>query len=51
MHPFDYVRFRIRNPLAGIPHDKLLRQVDIFAHEQELTDIAPLLRKGKIDNV
>lgn len=39
---------RIRNPLAGIPREKLIRQVDTFAQEQELTDIAPLLRKGAL---
>jgi len=37
---------RIKNPLAGIPRDKLLRQVTEFAEQNYLSDITPLLQKG-----
>lgn len=39
---------RIKNPLAGIPKDQLLRDVEIFATEYEITDVLPLLRKGAL---
>ncbi|OCL08590.1 hypothetical protein AOQ84DRAFT_221733 [Glonium stellatum] len=39
---------RIKNPLAGIPRNVLLRQVDDFAREQDLTDITDLLKKGAL---
>jgi len=39
---------RIHNPLAGLPRHELLRNVDDFAEEQGLVDIAPLLRKGAL---
>ncbi|GJJ14059.1 hypothetical protein Clacol_008316 [Clathrus columnatus] len=42
------INARIRNPLSGIPHDKLMTQVDTFAQEQDMTDILPLLRKGAL---
>ena len=37
---------RIQNPLAGIPKDVLLAEVEDFAQEQNMTDILPLLQKG-----
>ena len=37
---------RIQNPLAHIPRDQLLRNVDAFADEHQLDDIRDLLRKG-----
>lgn len=39
---------RIKNPLVGIPKDQLMRDVDAFAAENNLTDIVPLLRKGAL---
>jgi len=40
--------FRIKNPLAGVPKDQLLQDVDLFAEEQNLTEIRDLLRKGAL---
>jgi hypothetical protein len=37
---------RIQNPLAGIPKDVLLAEVEDFAQEQNMTEILPLLQKG-----
>ena len=39
---------RIRNPLEGIPRSRLLRNVETFAQEKELTHILPLLNKGAV---
>jgi len=39
---------RIQNPLAGIPHDVLLRNVEDFAREKNLTEHIPLLQKGAL---
>jgi hypothetical protein len=39
---------RIQNPLHGIPHDKLLAQVDAFAEEHEMKDILKVLQKGAL---
>lgn len=39
---------RIQNPLYGIPKNKLLRQVERFAHENDLDDILPYLQKGAL---
>ncbi|KIJ23904.1 hypothetical protein M422DRAFT_275428 [Sphaerobolus stellatus SS14] len=39
---------KIQNPLAGIPREQLLADVDRFAAERELSDIAPLLRRGAL---
>lgn len=39
---------RIQNPLAGIPKDVLLAQVEDFAQEKGLTEILPLLEKGAL---
>jgi hypothetical protein len=39
---------RIRNPLGGIPRSHLLRNVEAFAQEKDLTDILPLLKKGAV---
>ncbi|KAL2354133.1 MFS transporter [Cryomyces antarcticus] len=38
----------IKNPLAGIPKDQLLQDVDNFAADNELNDILPYLRKGAL---
>ncbi|TVY44749.1 putative polyol transporter [Lachnellula occidentalis] len=39
---------RIQNPLAGIPRESLLREVDEFANQRDLVDILPILRKGAL---
>ncbi|GAM85104.1 hypothetical protein ANO11243_031080 [Dothideomycetidae sp. 11243] len=39
---------KIKNPLVGIPKDKLFSMVDQFAEESSLTDIRDLLRKGAL---
>ena len=39
---------RIQNPLAGIPRETLLADVEEFANEKQLTDILPLLQKGAL---
>lgn len=39
---------RIKNPLQGLSETTLLAQVDIFADQQGLTDIKPLLRTGAL---
>lgn len=39
---------RLVNPLAGLTKSDLMLQVDSFAAEKDLVDIAPLLRKGAI---
>ena len=38
----------IKNPLAGIPKDQLLADVENYAHANDLTDILPDLRKGAL---
>ena len=39
---------RIKNPLAGIPKDQLLQDVEQYAQEHDLNDILPLLKKGAL---
>lgn len=39
---------RIKNPLIGIPKEQLLRDVEDFAIEHQLTDIKPWLIKGAL---
>lgn len=39
---------KIKNPLAGIPHDTLLRDVEQFAQEKGLTEHLHLLQKGAL---
>lgn len=41
-------KYRIRNPLIGIPRDALFADVDQFATTYGLQDIQPLLRKGAL---
>ncbi|KAJ4355484.1 uncharacterized protein N0V89_003500 [Didymosphaeria variabile] len=38
----------IHNPLTGIPKDRLLHDVEKFAHDSELTDALPYLFKGAL---
>ncbi|KAI1767905.1 hypothetical protein GGR53DRAFT_518149 [Hypoxylon sp. FL1150] len=39
---------RIKNPLKGIPREKLMRDVEAFAEEKGLVEHLPLLRKGAL---
>lgn len=39
---------RIKNPLAGIPRETLLRDVEEFARENDLTDIVDMLKRGAL---
>ncbi|KAI1178222.1 sugar transporter-domain-containing protein [Nemania sp. FL0916] len=39
---------KIRNPLAGIPREQLLSDVENFARESGLEEYTPLLRKGAL---
>lgn len=39
---------RIKNPLAGIPRATLLRNVEEFAKEKDLTHAVDTLKKGAI---
>jgi hypothetical protein len=39
---------RIQNPLAGIPRKILMKQVEDFARDKDMTDILPLLQKGAL---
>jgi hypothetical protein len=45
---FKLIPHRIKNPLAGVPRETLLRDVDKFAHENELSDIVDVLRRGAL---
>jgi hypothetical protein len=42
------VNDRIHNPLRGIPRDVLLRRVEKFAAEKDLTEYTALLQKGAL---
>ncbi|KAF2717661.1 hypothetical protein K431DRAFT_333869 [Polychaeton citri CBS 116435] len=39
---------KIRNPLSGIPKDKLFENVEQYANQHGLTDITELLKKGAL---
>lgn len=39
---------KIRNPLAGIPHDQLMRDVEAFAEYRGLTEHVHVLKKGAL---
>ncbi len=39
---------RIKNPLAGIPRDTLLRDVEQFAQDNDLADITDVLKRGAL---
>ncbi|KAI1390551.1 uncharacterized protein F4822DRAFT_154141 [Hypoxylon trugodes] len=39
---------RIKNPLKGIPREQLMRDVEAFAHEKNLVEYIPVLRKGAL---
>lgn len=37
---------RTKNPLAHIPHDQLIRDIENFAKDHDLVDLPPMLVKG-----
>jgi len=39
---------KLSNPLRGIPHDRLMTDVEIFAQERGLTHLLPELKKGAL---
>lgn len=39
---------RVSNPLIGVPHDTLMRDVEDFAREHDLEDIIEHLKKGAL---
>ncbi|KIJ61769.1 hypothetical protein HYDPIDRAFT_95845 [Hydnomerulius pinastri MD-312] len=39
---------KLANPLRGVPHDRLMADVEVFAKERGLTHILPDLQKGAI---
>ncbi|KAJ5609696.1 hypothetical protein N7528_010263 [Penicillium herquei] len=39
---------RIKNPLAGLSQDQVIRDVEAFAQEYQVTDILPELKKGAL---
>ncbi|KAG1869386.1 hypothetical protein DFJ58DRAFT_765797 [Suillus subalutaceus] len=39
---------KLSNPLRGIPHDRLMMDVEIFAQERGLTHLLPELKKGAL---
>jgi hypothetical protein len=39
---------RVSNPLIGVPHDTLMRDVEDFAREHDLEDIIVHLKKGAL---
>jgi len=41
-------RDRIRNPLIGIPKERLLSNVDAYAQQHDLNDALPYLLKGAL---
>ncbi len=45
---YDAHELRIKNPLAGITREQLIEDVDLFAKENDLMDILPLLQKGAL---
>jgi sugar porter (SP) family MFS transporter len=42
------VAARIKNPLSGVPREKLLSQVEQFAQSADMQDELPLLQKGAL---
>lgn len=42
------VSARLRNPLAGIPRNTLMADVEEFARQKDLTEHLPMLKKGAI---
>jgi len=39
---------KLSNPLRGVPHDRLMADVEIFAQERGLTHLLPELKKGAL---
>ncbi|KAG6329721.1 hypothetical protein ID866_9368 [Astraeus odoratus] len=42
------VNAKLSNPLRGIPHERLMADVEVFARERGLTHILPELKKGAL---
>ncbi|KAG1869417.1 hypothetical protein DFJ58DRAFT_766031 [Suillus subalutaceus] len=42
------VNAKLSNPLRGIPHDRLMADVEIFAQERGMTHLLPELKKGAL---
>jgi len=42
------VNAKLSNPLRGIPHDRLMADVEIFAQEKGMTHLLPELKKGAL---
>lgn len=42
------INFRVSNPLADIPYEVLMQDVEDFANDKDLTDILPYLKKGAL---
>lgn len=42
------VSAKIKNPLAGLSRETLMRDVEDFANEHQLHEITPLLKKGAL---
>ena len=47
-HGVATVNAKLKNPLSGYTREELLADVDAFAKEKDLEDIAPLLKKGAL---
>lgn len=39
---------KLSNPLRGMPHDRLMADVEFFAQERGLTHLLPELKKGAL---
>ncbi|KAF2006144.1 hypothetical protein P154DRAFT_603506 [Amniculicola lignicola CBS 123094] len=39
---------KISNPLANVPYHTLMRDVEEFAHDKDLDDLIPILKKGAL---
>ena len=42
------VNEKLANPLRGIPYERLMEDVEVFARERGLTHILPDLKKGAL---
>ncbi|KAG1873095.1 hypothetical protein F4604DRAFT_1925585 [Suillus subluteus] len=42
------INAKLSNPLRGIPHDRLMADVEIFAQERGMTHLLPELKKGAL---
>lgn len=44
----SHTNAKLANPLRGIPHERLMEDVEVFARERGLTHILPDLKKGAL---